>query len=379
MKIRLLALSCFGTAACLAQISANPGIEQSAVWHDPSPHRVQMVTVDAGVQSEVLDWGGTGRPVVLLAGLGNTAHVFDDFAPKLTPEYHVYAITRRGFGISSVPTSGYTADRLGDDVLAVLDALKIERPVLAGHSIAGEELSSVATRRPERIAGLIYLDAANSYAYYDRSRGDWTIDLAELLKKLSRLQSRPGSTKQLVEELLQNDLPGFERDLRELQKNLQSTAPTQLPASFAPTAADRATFTAFRSWQSRVQGVTMPEAELRQVFESTPEGHVGKQHPSPVVPQAIWAGEQKYTDIGVPALALFALPHDLGPAANLDPVAHAAAEAMDIANTGAQARAFEAGVPSARVVRIPKANHFLFLSNEADVLHEMRAFLDGLK
>ena len=52
---------------------------------------------------------------------------------------------------------------------------------------------------------------------------------------------------------------------------------------------------------------------------------------------------------------------------------------MDIANTGAQARAFEAGVPSARVVRIPNANHFLFLSNEADVLHEMRAFLAGLK
>ena len=68
---------------------------------DPSPHTVQFVTVDKDVKLEVLDWGGSGRPLVLLAGLGNTAHVFDDFAPKLTSQYHVYGITRRGFGASS--------------------------------------------------------------------------------------------------------------------------------------------------------------------------------------------------------------------------------------------------------------------------------------
>jgi pimeloyl-ACP methyl ester carboxylesterase len=72
-----------------------------ASWRDPSPHRAQLVTVDNDVQVEVLDWGGTGRPVVLLAGLGNTAHIYDEFAPKLIPEYHVYGITRRGYGASS--------------------------------------------------------------------------------------------------------------------------------------------------------------------------------------------------------------------------------------------------------------------------------------
>src|ERR1700719_793774 len=111
--------------------------QQGAPWHDPSPHKVQFVTVEKDVKLEVLDWGGTGRPIVLLAGLGNTAHVFDDFAPKLATGFHVYGITRRGFGASSVPASGYDADRLGDDVLAVLDSLKLTRPVLAGHSYAG--------------------------------------------------------------------------------------------------------------------------------------------------------------------------------------------------------------------------------------------------
>src|ERR1700675_4120815 len=138
-------------------------------WQDPSSHTTQFVTVDDNVKLEVLDWGGSGRPLVLLAGLGNTAHVFDEFAPKLTSEFRVYGITRRGFGASSAPASGYSADRLGDDVLAVLDSLKLDRAVLVGQSIAGEELSSVATRYPERIAGVIYLDAAYAYAYYDQS------------------------------------------------------------------------------------------------------------------------------------------------------------------------------------------------------------------
>jgi non-heme chloroperoxidase len=49
---------------------------------DTSPHKVQFVTVEKDVNLEVLDCGGTGRPLILLAGLGNDAHVFDQFAPN---------------------------------------------------------------------------------------------------------------------------------------------------------------------------------------------------------------------------------------------------------------------------------------------------------
>ena len=58
-------------------------------WRDPSKHEVTLITVDQDVQLEVLDWGGSGRAIVLLAGSGNTAHVFDDFAPKLRDCCHV--------------------------------------------------------------------------------------------------------------------------------------------------------------------------------------------------------------------------------------------------------------------------------------------------
>jgi pimeloyl-ACP methyl ester carboxylesterase len=120
---------------------------------DSSPHKVQFVRVEKNVKLEVLDWGGTGQPLILLPGLGDTAHVFDSFAPKLTPSYHVFGITPRGFGASSAPSpepANYTADRLGDDIVAVIDALRLNRPILAGHSVAGEVLSAVGTRHPAK-------------------------------------------------------------------------------------------------------------------------------------------------------------------------------------------------------------------------------------
>jgi non-heme chloroperoxidase len=133
-------------------------------WRDPSPHSVQFITVNDNVKLEVLDWGGSGRSLVLLAGRGNTAHVFDKFALKLNASYHVYGITRRGYGASSAPKSGCDAgDCLVDDVLAVIETLQLNRPVLVGHSIAGEELTLVGARRPEKVSGLIYLDAGYGY------------------------------------------------------------------------------------------------------------------------------------------------------------------------------------------------------------------------
>ena len=302
------------------------------VWKtDSSPHKVQFVVVDKDVKLEVLDWGGTGRPVVLLAGLGNTAHVFDTFALKLTPSYHVYGITRRGFGESSVPATGYSADRLGDDVIAVIDNLKLSHPVLAGHSIAGEELSSVGSRFPEKVAGLVYLDAGYAYAFYDRERGNLIIDSNDFQKRLQELGpgKAPREQIKITRELLDSSLKQIEKDLQEHLKDLE-TAPADQPAG---------------------------------------------QLPAPAM--AILEGEQKYTSVLVPVLAIYALPHSGGPGIK-DPALRAASEARDLANTGQQAKAFETGVPSARVVRLPNATHYVFNSNEADVLREMNNFLSSL-
>jgi hypothetical protein len=70
-------------------------------------------------------------------GVTYQGKVSADGATIVGTSYHVYGITRRGYGASSAPESGCAADCLGDDVLAVIDALKLNRPVLAGHSIGG--------------------------------------------------------------------------------------------------------------------------------------------------------------------------------------------------------------------------------------------------
>ena len=213
------------------------------------------------------------------------------------------------------------------------DSLKLNRPVLIGHSFAGEELSSVGSRHPDKIAGLIYVDAGYSYAYYDRLRGDLLLDSLDLRKKLEQLPaSDPQGQKQLVQELLQSNLPQFEKDLQEEQKKLQ----------------------------------LMP-AQMQAPHEASP------------VVQAILSGAQKFTDVRVPILAIFAVPHDLSGMFKDDPAALAAAEAWDAANTEAQVKAFESGLPSAHVVRLPNANHStIFQSSQDDLLREINAFLSAL-
>ena len=253
----------------LSLVRATP----ETAWKDPSPHSVRFVTVDSNVKIEVLDWAGPQagkvRTLVLVPGLGNTAHIFDVIAPKLAARYHVVGVTRRGFGASSAPASGYSADRLGDDVLAVTQALSISKPVLVGHSLGGEELSSVGSRHPDKVAGLIYLDAGYSYALYT---------------------------------------PGLD---------------------------------------------PIPEPQTQ---------------PMPPLLRAIFDGMQRYTKITPPILAIYALPHAPG----------SGDAALDVKGE-AIAKAFEAALPNAHVVRLAGASHFVFMSNEADVLREMEAFLGALK
>ena len=156
------------------------------------------------------------------------------------------------------------------------------------------------------------------------------------------------------------------------------------PAQPNQSASDRASFRALQDWNLRIAGVTLPESELRQMFNDTPEGRVGAPRTHPSISDTVFAGMRKYTEIRAPALAIFAVPHALGPwyAENPDPgIRQAVADFLvkEAALTEKQAKAFEEGVPTARVVRLPHASHLVFASNEADVLREMRAFLASLK
>ena len=296
--------------------------------------RTMFVTVEKDVALEVLDWGGVGVPVVLMAGRGQTAHSFEGFAPTLAAHYRVVGITRRGFGASSKPSSGYLADDLADDVLAVVDSLRLVKPVLVGHSLAGQELSSIGSRHPEKVAGLVYLDAAYAYAFYDTTRGDFRADVAVLKRRLERLQqaANRGDVAQLdslLETLLSQELPALRRDLTAMQRALSLG---QFP---------------------RGEPLLPP---VRTGIDG-----------------AIDDGFERYTNIRSPVLAIFAL-RDV-------PVPITTDRALMIewlqSDRGA-AGTFARGVPQAQIVILPNADHFVFDSGRTETLAAMRGFIAGL-
>ncbi len=296
---------------------------------DTSPHKTHYVFVEPDVKVEVLDWGGSGPPLIFLPGLGFTAHNFDDLAQRFIGKHHVYAITRRGFGLSDSPPptdANYDADRLGDDVLAVMEILKIEKPVLAGHSIGGQELSSIGTRYPDRVAGLVYLDAAFAYAFFDPRvpiLPQFTME-AVVRRDLTQLQSAdPVQARALIQEMLSL--------LPHLQAGLQNKL-DMLPAQ-----------------------ASAPSTRPRQL-----------------VVRAIIGNPRNYTGIKPPILALVADPQACSE--NCD---SASAKSIAAAVT-AQADSVAAAYPQARIVRLLRADHFVWRSHEADVVRQMNAFMDGL-
>jgi non-heme chloroperoxidase len=329
---------------CLPAVLASTAecTQQRTPAEQPSRPEVQFVTVEDDVQLEVLDWGGSGRPIVLLAGSGNTAHVFDDFGPKLTACCHVFGITRRGFGASSHPVSGYDDQRLADDVLQVLDSMRIDAPVLAGHSMAGGELTTLGSQHSNRLAGLVYLDAL----------GD------------------------------PRDVPASDPAYMALFQKLP--APMRNPPSL-----DSTSFSAYRASQTRNRQGAFPESELRQLFVANPDGTMGRyQGSTDATRNAIGAGQKKrdYSNIRVPVLAFLEFPRptydpQLDRYAPTNDQERAAIEAVNRATAAYVERwmkDLKSAVPEARFVNLPGAGHFVFLTKEADVLRELKAFAADL-
>jgi non-heme chloroperoxidase len=330
--VRALGLVLLMTQAVVAQSAP----QSVPTWRDPSPHQVRWITVDSSVRLEVLDWGGSGRPMVWL-GCYLSAHVHDEIAPKLTNQFHVYGVTRRGIGASDKPATGYTVQRSVNDVLEVLDALNLQKSLLVGTSCAGQILTMFAGQHSDRLYGLVYLDGAT----------DPTLSPAEY------------------------DPP--------------MPDPTTLPRSIksAP-APDITSFEAFRIAQRRDQKVAFPEAELRQQFVANPDGSVGRSLLSPEIRRAITVDARvkpNYAGIRVPVLAIYQADRPFEEvAADFD--IHNEQERAALRQQYAATRAMYmrwqhdllAAVPTARIVELPDASLFMFLSNQADVLREIRAF-----
>jgi pimeloyl-ACP methyl ester carboxylesterase len=328
LRIVLLALICAGRLTQAAD-----------TWHDASPHRSGIVKAN-GIRLHYLDWGGSGEAMVFLAGMGNTAHVFDTLAPRFTkpngktPAFHAIGMTRRGFGQSDRPDTGYDVPTRVADLAAFLDAMKIKKAVLVGHSLAGDELTAFASANPERVIKLVYLDAA-----YDRSH--------------------------IPEELVKTD--------DAVTAAITSQYP-QPPADATPVErgriADKARFG--NLWNEAL------EAEVRERFGPPANGTLRERPGLPF--DALIAGTAKanldYVKLASPTLSFFAARDMLA-----EIPAEKRGEFQEVGRIWSEYQQSNIAVlkknPHAQVIVFTMANHYCWFDHGDEVVAAMRTFLAG--
>jgi len=279
---------------------------------------------------EIVDFGGTGKPILFLSGLGNSAHVFDNFAPKFCDKFQVCAMSRRGFGGSEQTTNGYRIDTLSLDILAVTKALNFRKVILVGHSIAGDEISKFASSYPDKVDKAVYLDAA-----FDRT-------------------------------------------------NLMAIIGPYYPASPIPTTIDSSSIERFKVYREKNLGVNLPEAEIRSTSLFSDDGKYQKEVTPPQIQGQIISGIERpnYKGINCPALAIYAIPNSIYTMIpfydSLD------SENKKKADTGfvkfkdyskQQIAVFKKEVKKGIVKEVKEAHHCIFISNPVVTEKLIREFL----
>jgi pimeloyl-ACP methyl ester carboxylesterase len=301
-------------------------------WVDKSPHKEAFARVN-GISLEYLDWGGRGEPLLFLAGLGNTAHIFDEMAPGFTNHFHVLALTRRGYGKSDKPQTGYELDTLVEDIRQFLDLLKLRSVVFAGHSFAGAELNQFAAAYPGRVDKLVYFDCAYSF------------DQPGTMEVFARMDSlTPGASSQV-----------------------------------------RANFSTLRDWfqKNRPGWNDACESDLRNTRAMTPQGYSGHSSTPDSVEEtlekATLTAHSDYTKLTMPVLAFFA-DHQLDKL--LDQAAAAnrqqAEETRNLVKTWqrGQIDRFKTQAKNSQVVVLRDTDHFCFIQRPDEITRRMRAFLE---
>ncbi len=291
-------------------------------------HVVKIITGSTNNRLEVIDWGGKGKPILFLTGLSNTAHVYDHFAPRFTKDFHVYGMSRRGYGMSEQTNDGYGIDTLASDILAVIDALKLDKIILIGHSIAGDEITKFVTQHPNRVSEVIYLDAAYSHVNSGK------LPFPSLLKRTTR---------------------------------------------------DSTSVQSFNNYLKRARGFTFPVDEIKHQYVFSEKGMLVKTVTSATIGRAIVQGVTlpNYSAIKSPALAIYGQR-------NTAQQYFAAFPLMDSVNQqkainefmpawksyyNEEISRFKSEKPDGWVKEIPGADHYVFLTHPDETEKLIRAFL----
>jgi pimeloyl-ACP methyl ester carboxylesterase len=154
-------------------------------------------------------------PLLLLHGLGDTNRSWSLVLPELAKSHRVYAIDQRGHGATSSPACCYTMPELAYDAVTFLDAMKIERAAVVGHSLGSFVAQVLAARHPERVTRLVLIGSA------DTTHG---MDMLEwLLEQARAMNGAPGA--EFIDQWQQNAAPVDEEFLAQVKRETAIVRP----------------------------------------------------------------------------------------------------------------------------------------------------------
>ncbi|NVE94603.1 alpha/beta hydrolase [Altererythrobacter sp. JGD-16] len=168
----------------------------------------QFVTLPDGTEVHYRDEGPRDAlPILLLHGSNADLSTWQPWAEALRDDYRVIRFDQAGHGLTGkAGDSDYTRDGFIADILAFADTLKLERFVIGGNSMGGSHSVGFAIAHPERLAGMILVDAGGAPVRREESSGNTGFSIAAM----------PG-VRQIAKQITPRSL--IERSLRQSVSN----------------------------------------------------------------------------------------------------------------------------------------------------------------
>lgn len=146
------------------------------------------VEVEAGVRLAVTISGASHKPPIVFSNsLATSWGIWDEAERLLAPHARLIRYDARGHGLSDTPETGYSIEKLGRDVLEILDSIGVRRAVICGISLGGLTAMWLGINAPDRVSGLILANTAPNFPpqtmWQDRAATARSSGLAPLVQQ----------------------------------------------------------------------------------------------------------------------------------------------------------------------------------------------------